>query len=232
MVPCGSSPVTRFALASAMRKTKRLRRRLSITALFMWVDINTQKRNKLYMLSKIWKQRQTTHKFSRKIFRNPGNCWISEMQTIQSEMMEIPGPIKERKLPRKKKFENWCIPREVVLFYGNFGKNCSIRYWKLPKIQTGCLAWMEGAQLFSGQTTYLNYECTAVRPGWKRIATLNKMRHVFQGCPVSSKNDQEPIMLCFFLIESLGVFLVEFQRDDWNHYLGRVPLTLCRKKNK
>ena len=29
MVPCGSSPVTRFALTSAMRKTKRLRRRLS-----------------------------------------------------------------------------------------------------------------------------------------------------------------------------------------------------------
>ena len=29
MVPCGSSPVTRFALASAMRKTKRLRRRLA-----------------------------------------------------------------------------------------------------------------------------------------------------------------------------------------------------------
>ena len=28
MVPCGSSPVTRFALASATRKTKRLRRRL------------------------------------------------------------------------------------------------------------------------------------------------------------------------------------------------------------
>ena len=30
MVPCGSSPVTRFALASAMRKTKRLRRRLGL----------------------------------------------------------------------------------------------------------------------------------------------------------------------------------------------------------
>ena len=30
MVPCGSSPVTRFALASAMRKTKRLRRRLAL----------------------------------------------------------------------------------------------------------------------------------------------------------------------------------------------------------
>ena len=32
MVPCGSSPVTRFALASAMRKTKRLRRRLLFQA--------------------------------------------------------------------------------------------------------------------------------------------------------------------------------------------------------
>ena len=28
MIPCGSSPVTRFMLASAMRKTKRLRGRL------------------------------------------------------------------------------------------------------------------------------------------------------------------------------------------------------------
>ena len=33
MVPCGSSPVTRFALASAMRKMKRLRRRLVFTCL-------------------------------------------------------------------------------------------------------------------------------------------------------------------------------------------------------
>ena len=32
MVPCGSSPVTCFALASAMRKTKRLRRRLGLCA--------------------------------------------------------------------------------------------------------------------------------------------------------------------------------------------------------
>ena len=32
MVPCGSSPVTRFALASATRKTKRLRRRLGSEA--------------------------------------------------------------------------------------------------------------------------------------------------------------------------------------------------------
>ena len=35
MVPCGSSPVTRFALASAMRKTKRLRRRLRWPSLLL-----------------------------------------------------------------------------------------------------------------------------------------------------------------------------------------------------
>ena len=37
MVPCGSSPVTRFALASAMRKTKRLRRRL--TLFHIWKNV-------------------------------------------------------------------------------------------------------------------------------------------------------------------------------------------------
>ena len=31
-------------------------------------------------------------------------------------------------------FENLGIPREVVLIFENFGKRCSIRYWKLPKI--------------------------------------------------------------------------------------------------
>ena len=38
---------------------------------------------------------------------------------------------------RKKFFENLGTPREVVLFVGNFGKCCSIRHCKLPKIQTG-----------------------------------------------------------------------------------------------
>ena len=36
MVPCGSSPVTRFALASAMQKTKRLRRRLQFHSKMAW----------------------------------------------------------------------------------------------------------------------------------------------------------------------------------------------------
>ena len=43
--------------------------------------------------------------------------------------------------------ENFGIPREVVLVFGNIGKSslpvqstekcCSIRFWKLPEIQTG-----------------------------------------------------------------------------------------------
>ena len=44
----------------------------------------------------------------------------------------------ERKLSEKNFLENLGIPREVVLFFfGNSGKCRSIRYWKLPKIQTG-----------------------------------------------------------------------------------------------
>ena len=48
----------------------------------------------------------------------------------------------------KKSFENLGIPREVVVFFENFGKSCSIRYWKLPKIQTGHFGWMESALYF------------------------------------------------------------------------------------
>ena len=100
--------------------------------------------------------------FPAKVFRNSGNCWISEMQTIQPKITEIPGAkLNGKKTSAKKKNQNVGIPREVVLFYGNFSKNCSIRYWKLPKIQTRCLGWMEGTQLISGQITYLNCECTA-----------------------------------------------------------------------
>ena len=40
-------------------------------------------------------------------------------------------------------FENLGIPREVFLFFGNFGKCCSFRYWKLLRIQTKRFGWME-----------------------------------------------------------------------------------------
>ena len=60
-----------------------------------------------------------------------------EMRTIQPQNQEIPGAkLNGRTTSRKKIFENLGIPCEVVVFFGNFGKCCSIRYWKLPKIQT------------------------------------------------------------------------------------------------
>ena len=46
---------------------------------------------------------------------------------------------------REKVFENLGIPREVVLFLGNFRKCCSIHCWKLPNIQTGLFGWIECA---------------------------------------------------------------------------------------
>ena len=51
------------------------------------------------------------------------------MQTIQPKITEIPGAkLNGKKTSAKKKIENLGISREVVLFYGNFGKYCSIRY--------------------------------------------------------------------------------------------------------
>ena len=35
--------------------------------------------------------------------------------------------------------ENLSIPREVILFFGNFAKCCSIRYWKLSKFKPNVL---------------------------------------------------------------------------------------------
>ena len=78
-----------------------------------------------------------------KVSRNCGNYWISEMPTIQpKEIPEIPGA----KLNGKNTIENLGIPREVIFCFGNFGRCCSIRYRKLPKIQRGRFGWMESAQ--------------------------------------------------------------------------------------
>ena len=67
----------------------------------------------------------------------------------------------ERTLPEKK-VENLGIPRVVVLFYGNFGNCCSIRYRKLPKTKTGRFGRMEikrpgslDSELFVGQKKLL-----------------------------------------------------------------------------
>ena len=97
-------------------------------------------------LSKTCKQQQMVQK----IFRNCKSCWISEMRTTQLKLLEILGAKLNGKKTSKKKFfwKNFGIPREVVPFFRNFGKCCSIRYWKLRKIQNRCFAWMESAPSF------------------------------------------------------------------------------------
>ena len=71
-----------------------------------------------------------------------------EMQTTQPQILEIPGAKLNRKTTFGTNFENLGIPREVVLFFGNFGKCCSICYWKLPKIQTGILVEWKAPSIY------------------------------------------------------------------------------------
>ena len=71
----------------------------------------------------------------------PETVEFSEMRIIQPKIPEIPGP----KLNGKKTSGKLGINREVILFFRNFGKCCSIRYWKLPKIQTGFFGKMESS---------------------------------------------------------------------------------------
>ena len=57
------------------------------------------------------------------------------MRTIQPKILEVPGAkLKERKLLGKSYRKFGCNSRGCPLF-GNFGKCCSIRYWKLPKFK-------------------------------------------------------------------------------------------------
>ena len=51
--------------------------------------------------------------------------------------------VKWKKKFQEEIFENFGIPHEVVLFFGNFWKCPSICYWKSLKIQTESFSWMK-----------------------------------------------------------------------------------------
>ena len=94
-------------------------------------------------LSKIWRERQIVQKFPGNVSRNSGNCWTSKILTIQPI---IPGAkMNGKKTSRKKILKIWLYLMKFVLLIGNFGKCCSICYWKLTKIQSGRFGWMERA---------------------------------------------------------------------------------------
>ena len=74
-------------------------------------------------------------KFPGKVPGNSKNCWISEMWPVNGKS--------EKKGKWNGNFRKFGLPREVVLFFGNCGKCCSVPYWNCPKIQTGIFGRLE-----------------------------------------------------------------------------------------
>ena len=102
--------------------------------------LNTEALSIQEKLSKIWKQRQIVRKSiqkSRKLlnFRNVNHSIENSKKNPRAKL--------NGKNTSGKKIENLGIPRVVVLFFGNFGNRCFIRYRKLPKTETGRFRWME-----------------------------------------------------------------------------------------
>ena len=93
---------------------------------WLWLTVGT------FHLNKTFKNLETAANVAEISFKSfqkfrPGNCWISEMRTIQPKIL-----------------------------FGNFWKYCSIRFWTLPKIQTGRFDWMESAQPVIGPREIVN----------------------------------------------------------------------------
>ena len=74
------------------------------------------------MLSKIWKQPQTVKKFPRKSFQKFRKLLNLRNANNSAENYRNSGSKVKWKENFREKIENLGIPREVVLFYGNFGK--------------------------------------------------------------------------------------------------------------
>ena len=93
-------------------------------------------------LSKTWKQHQMEQKFPREV--------LETVEFAKCEPFKRNSWISGRKVEWTENFqenitENLGKPGKAVLFFGNFRKCSYIRYWKLPKIQTGWFGWMENA---------------------------------------------------------------------------------------
>lgn len=95
-------------------------------------------------LSKIWKQRQMVHKnVPEKFPKMLKNCWISGRRTFQPKILEIAEAKLNGNETSGKTFRKFYTTQSCPLFK-NFGKCCTIRYWKWPKIQTGLFLGLNG----------------------------------------------------------------------------------------
>ena len=64
---------------------------------------------------------------------------------------------------REKCFQKFGYTSRGCSLFGNFGKCCANRYWKLPKIQTGCFGWMERAQNIQTKEDYCHIAVSTSR---------------------------------------------------------------------
>ena len=75
-------------------------------------------------LSKIWKRRQIVQKFPRKVSRNSGNCWISELGGIQPKILDFPGAkLNGKKTSEKKISKIWVYLARLPCFW---------KFWRMP----------------------------------------------------------------------------------------------------
>ena len=84
-------------------------------------------------------------KFPGKVSRNAQNSWISEMRTIQPKILEIPGA---KLNGRKTSGKLGDTSRGCPALFGNLGKCCSTRYWKLPKFKSYFLVELKAPSNF------------------------------------------------------------------------------------
>jgi len=110
-------------------------------------------------IPKIPKRGQMVRKFPGKVSRKSGNCWISQNSGNSGWKFKWNGN------SRKEISESLGIPREVVLFSGNYGKYCSVRHWEFPEIQTIIFHRIESAQgILSSQYGFETNEETRSAP--------------------------------------------------------------------
>ena len=111
MVPCGSSPVTRFALACAMRKTKRLRRRLTFVQ--DWTPAHAAR------ATQAWCKKRPVPNFIEKTCWPPNSPDINPVENLWSIMDEVvykdptPKTMKDLKKPLKQAWKK--IPLSTLL---------------------------------------------------------------------------------------------------------------------
>ena len=83
----------------------------------------------------------------RKVFRNSGNCWITEMRTIQQKIPQIPGAkLNGKKTPGKKFSKIWENLARLSSFMEILENAFPFTTGSCRKFKADVLGWMESAR--------------------------------------------------------------------------------------